>query len=228
MFYFLGIDIGGGDNTWVVVLVEDPTEKGKLSLSLNHFEGESAGRVSLKDIILFVRSHKVLTVTMDTPLSFSLGLKKGWRKGDLALKDLLPKEAKRWVLSYNALMGIPIRGYLLAQALSPYCGTILESHPRASLHMILPEDKKYLSHKYKREHLQESECLFLKGFFAEIFGLDIALELLTNSGFIDALLCAVTGFYLCREPEKLIFLPPEEEALGFGPFVIFKEKSQDF
>ncbi|MCS7199500.1 MAG: DUF429 domain-containing protein [Caldimicrobium sp.] len=223
MFYFLGIDLGGSKNTWVVALKENPYERERLYLCEAPLKNNYPGKIPLEEILKFAKENRVLTVAIDAPLSFSLNLEKGWRKSDLTLRSLLPQEGKNWVLSYHALMGIPIRGYLLAQSLCPYVGTILESHPRANLYMILPENRKYLAHKYKKGGLLPEERSFLMSYVTDLFKIELTEEVIDNSGLLDALLCALVGFYYCRYPEKLTFLPPEEEAIGFGPFVIFKE-----
>ncbi|PMP98028.1 MAG: hypothetical protein C0169_01010, partial [Thermodesulfobacterium geofontis] len=94
MVYFLGIDIAGSKNTWIVVL---KSEKDLLELcpllSLeNPFNPNYIEDFSL--IIDFCKKYKVLGVAFDAPLSFSLQNKRGFRTSDKTLKNLLPPKAK--------------------------------------------------------------------------------------------------------------------------------------
>ena len=176
---------------------------------------------SVEEIFEFVRNNAVLGIAIDAPLSYSLTLKKGLRSADFALKELLPKGYRNWVLSYHALMGIPLRGFLLAQRLSPYCGAILETHPRASLYLILPEEKKDLAYKYKKERLNKGDFEYLASFFKECFSLELLENHLYSPDLFDALLCALAAYLYLKMPEKLLFLPMEEKDLtGYGPFVV--------
>ncbi len=220
MFSYLGVDLGGASNTWGVVLRELP-EKGLFLEKGLSLKEKGLVAVSLEEILAFVRGNRVLATSMDAPLHFSLKIAKGFRRSDLTLRELLPKEYRRWVLSYHALMGIPLRGYLLAQKLSPYCGAILETHPRASLYFMLPEEKKYLAHKYKREGLVQEEKRFLQTYFQKNFSLDLPLYVFENGDFLDALVCALVSYLYIKNPESLFFLPQEEDLTGFGPFVIY-------
>jgi len=220
MFYCLGIDLGGEEKTFALALKE---KEGRLSLerALSLKEEPFKG-VSLKEILDFVIKERVLVTAIDAPLSFSPFIEKGYRKADLVLRELLPGKKKSWVLSYHALMGIPLRGFLLARGLSPYCGAILETHPRASLYFLLPEPQKALSEKYKKGGLEKEEALFLEEFFKEKFGLAVPFSLFEKDDLVDALLCALTGYFYLKNPEKLHFLPQEEGLSGFGPFVVLK------
>lgn len=220
MFYYLGIDLGGEERTYALALKE---KEGRLFLERAlSFKEEPFKGVSLKEILDFVMKERVLVTAIDAPLSFSLYNEKGYRKADRALRELLPGKKKSWVLSYHALMGIPLRGFLLAKALSPYCGAIFETHPRASLYFLLPEPQKALSEKYKKESLEKDEALFLEAFFKEKFGLAVPSSLFEKDDLVDALLCALTGYLYFKAPERLYFLPQEEGLSGFGPFVVIK------
>lgn len=219
MFYYLGVDLGGGNNTWAIAIREE--EKGlavERTLSLKNKNPEAC---SFEEIFEFVRNYTVLATAIDAPLSYSLTLKKGLRSSDLALKALLPKEYRNWVLSYHALMGIPLRGFLFAEKLSPYCGAIIETHPRASFYFILPEEKKYLAYKYKKSSLDEKEIEYLKFLFKEFFSLALFAFHFNIIDLFDAILCALTAYLYMKMPEKLVFLPKKEKDLtGYGPFVI--------
>lgn len=223
MFYYLGVDIGGGENTWAVALVEEGSA-GKIALYLEGLSFAGQRKVALSEIERFCLSERVLGIAIDAPLSFSLNLEKGFRASDRRLRELLPREYRSWVLSYHGLMGIPIRAYFFAKHLSPYCGTIIETHPRAGLYFILPEERKVLAWKYKRSGLSEEETRWLKEFLEEKFSLSISdafeSSVMRKEGILDALMCALTAFTYHRFPERLLFLPSEEGLEGFGPFVV--------
>jgi len=219
MFYFLGIDIAGSKNTWVVAL----KSKNNLLELCPLFSLDSPQNPSyiknLLSIVEFCKKEKVLAVAIDAPLSFSLKNDKGFRTSDQALKKLLPKKARSWVVSYHTLMAVPIRALLLSEVLSPLCGTIIESHPRASLYFCLPENKKEISFTYKKRFPAEEEN-FLTNWLKEKFQLIINFKLKFTEGILDAIMCALAAYFYHRIPEKLIFLPSEENLKGFGPFVI--------
>ncbi len=219
MVYFLGIDIAGSKNTWIVVL---KSEKDLLELcpllSLeNPFNPNYIEDFSL--IIDFCKKYKVLGVAFDAPLSFSLQNKRGFRTSDKTLKNLLPPKAKSWVVSYHTLMAVPIRALLLGEALSPFCGTIIETHPRANLYFCLPESKKELSFTYKKK-ISKQEEKFLIQWLKEKFNLIINFNFKLTEGVLDAIMCALACYFYHRIPEKLIFLPMEDTHKGFGPFVV--------
>ncbi|PMP61413.1 MAG: hypothetical protein C0197_05685 [Caldimicrobium thiodismutans] len=222
MFYYLGVDLGGGEKTFAVAIREKTNVGLHIEKSLS-LKNNSPKPSSMVEIIEFVRKNPVLGTAIDAPLSFSINLEKGFRASDLALRSLLPREYRKWVLSYHALMGIPLRGLLLAQKLSPYCGAILETHPRASFFFLLPKEKRYLAHKYKREPLEEEEINYLKNYFKKLFSIELTHTFFYDD-LLDALICALTSYLFFKKPEKLLFLPQEEKDLfGFGPFVIIGE-----
>ena len=211
---FLGIDLGGENNTWVIAL-----KRKTLEVELIPFK-------VLKDIVSFCEKHLVLGVGIDAPLTFGLEDEKGFRKSDEKLKKLLPQEAENWILSYHSLQAIPIRGKVLAEALSPIVGTILETHPRSSLYFLLPEKEKHLAFLYKNPKIPSSEkeqtCEKILDFLKKHLNLKIILAKL-NDGIIDALVCAITAYFFHNFPEKLEFLSyPVNPCFGRGPFVIIK------
>jgi predicted nuclease with RNAse H fold len=219
MFYFLGIDIAGSKNTWAVSLkYEKSFLKLCPSLSLKS-PLEPSYTEDFLPIIEFCMKEKVLSVAIDAPLSFSLEDKKGIRLSDKALKKILPSKARSWVVSYHALAAIPIRALLLSEALSPFCGTIIETHPRASLYFCLPQDKKEISFRYKK-NLSAADKKFLIAWLKKKFQLSIDFDFNLTEGILDAIMCALAGYFYHRAPEKLIFLPSEKNFKGFGPFVI--------
>ncbi len=220
MFYFLGIDLAGTKNTWAVSL----EKKGNyLSLTETLSLKKPEQPLAIKDlfeVVSFCTKNRVLSVAIDAPLSFSLSNLTGFRLSDIKLKEMLPKNAKKWVVSYHALMGVPIRAFLLAQEISTYCGTILETHPRACFYFTLPEDKKYLAFEYKKRKLTEEEKSFLLQFLFKKFHLKFLFSFSLNEGILDAIFCALVASFYIFFPEKLYFLPSESGLKGFGPFVL--------
>jgi len=195
---------------------------------------------SLTEIWKFVRRQRVLAVALDAPLSFSFKDQRGWRPADRILRDVLRQSGgdPGWVMSYHALMGLPIRALLLAEALSPLVGTILETHPRAGLFLSLPELREEIQ-KYKSRRSSRGEkarsCRLLweaLGKIAVALGKRSGLVSATgglfpappepSDGLVDALACALTAAAYHLFPENLLFLPPSRR--GFGPFVVFNLK----
>ncbi|HIE32477.1 MAG TPA: DUF429 domain-containing protein [Thermodesulfobacteriaceae bacterium] len=217
--YFLGIDLAGEKNTWIVALKEGRT------LSF-----EILKPVSLESIVSFCEKHWVLGVAIDAPLTFGLKDEKGFRESDQKLRNLLPKEASNWVVSYHGLQAVPIRGKILAEALSPVVGTILETHPRASLYFFLPKEMKELTFRYKPKKglpkaVQEEALKKIWGYLLKSF--DIPTESLENhisDGLVDALVCALTAWLFHRAPENLISLSSKAlGTFGRGPFVVIQK-----
>ncbi len=224
MFYFLGIDIAGSNNTWVVALGFSKDENTLIpveALSLKNFSFPEP-LLELEEVVKFSLKNRVIGAGIDAPLSFSLiEDKKGFRTADKFLKSILPPRAKNWVVSYNALMAVPLRGLLLARKLSPFCGTIIETHPRASFYFCLPEQYKFLAFKYKKSSLLHEEKILIINIFKK-FGIKKFKENLLVEGIIDAIFCALAVYFFHRAPEKLLFLPDTPSAEGYGPFVIIK------
>lgn len=209
-FFFLGVDLGGEENTWAVAVERE----GKLSPGLSLPEGKP---VSLTEIVEFSRKNRMLAAALDAPISFSLTDRKGLREADRRLREILRDEGgdPGWVVSYNALMGIPVRGLLLAEALAPVVGTIIETHPRAALYLALPREKKSLVKAYKGRG-PEAEAA-LRELWTTLFAKENPRRL--SHGLLDALVCALTARAYHLAPESLLFLP-SSASRGFGPFVI--------
>ena len=184
----------------------------------------------LRDLVAFCETHPVLGVAIDAPLTFGLADRKGFRETDRKLRSLLPREARNWVVSYHGLQAVPIRGKILAEALSPVVGTILETHPRSSLYFLLPETEKHLAFEYKLRGGwpstagQRASRRILR-YLKERFGIKIYLpeEEEINDGLVDALLCALTVYLFHTAPENLLFLSRRAQGFsGRGPFVVIK------
>ncbi|MDP9479436.1 MAG: hypothetical protein M3R38_27820, partial [Actinomycetota bacterium] len=58
--------------------------------------------------------------------------------------------SRNWVASAAGLLAVPVRGRLLAEHLSPTVGTLIETHPRASLLFALGEKFLEPIREYKR------------------------------------------------------------------------------
>jgi len=216
--YFLGVDLAGEVHTWAVAL-------DRKDLSVKEWQPGL-----LKELVAFCEDHPILGAAIDAPLTFGLSDRKGFREIDQKLRALLPKEARNWVVSYHGLQAVPIRGKILAEALSPLVGTILETHPRSSLYFLLPEGEKYLAFQYKRrrgEFLKSGKaaCKKILDHLKNRFGIEISTpEKEITDGLIDALLCALTVYLFHTAPEKLLFLSEKGQGVfGRGPFVVIRE-----
>ncbi|QJA05425.1 DUF429 domain-containing protein [Thermosulfurimonas marina] len=229
-FCFLGVDLGGEENTWALALDRatlQPLE------ALSFLKGRP---VSLSEVREFAEGNIVLAAALDAPLAFSLEDQKGLRPADRKLREILRETGgdPGWVMSYSALMGLPLRALLLAEALSPMVGTILETHPRAGLFLSLPglreEVRKYKVRKLSQEEKRQS-CRILWRALGKMAA-DLRKKCAPASpkdppfpeppepsdGLVDALACALTAATYHLFPEGLCFLPPSSR--GFGPFVV--------
>jgi len=143
-FWFLGIDVAGAKNTWAVGLRR---------------EGDGAvvewgpARRTLQDIVNWARAHRVLAAAIDAQLTAALTNENGFRPCDLAMRQRLasPKHVT-WVASFNSLMAVPVRGRVLAEALAPFVGTMLETHPRFALWAGLDQHFDTALETYKAKH----------------------------------------------------------------------------
>ncbi len=209
-FLFLGVDLGGEENTWAVAVDREGNPFPGLSLP----EGEP---VALAEILDFIRKNRVLAAALDAPISFSLTDRKGLREADHRLREILRGEGGEpgWVVSYHALMGIPVRGLLLAEALAPMVGTIIETHPRAALYLALPQEKKSLVKTYKG--LRPEAEAALRELWRALFPEENPRRI--THGLLDASVCALTARAYHLAPENLLFLP-SSGSRGFGPFVV--------
>ncbi|MBX6422126.1 DUF429 domain-containing protein [Thermosulfurimonas sp. F29] len=217
-FCFLGVDVGGEENTWAVAVERE----GLRPLPVLSLSG--ARPVGLEEITEFVRKERVLAVALDAPLSFSLKDRRGFREADTALRESLAREGGQpgWVLSYHALQAAPVRGLLLAEALSPFVGTILETHPRAGLYFTFPGLREAVRlYKDPRSPAEERAKAVLS-LWRALVPADPPVP--PTDGLVDALSCALSAaaYHLC--PQTLLFLPGAPTARGFGPFVVLRRK----
>ncbi len=219
VFYYLGVDIAGESGTRAIALPDK--EEGRLLIPKARF---------LESLVSFCEEKRVIAVAIDAPLTFGLRDERGLRDSDRKLRGLLPPKARSWVVSYHGLQAVPIRGKILAEALGPLVGTILETHPRASLYFLLPDPLKPLVYLYKpRRGIPEPErqeaCARILDYLSKKFHLR-AEELAPDDGLLDALVCALTARAFHRHPESLLFLSREARGIyGRGPFVVFRAPS---
>ena len=141
---YLGVDVAS--NTWVAAL----------SLSEDGLEVvHGPSPPSLSEIAGYCEENEVVAVTIDAQLAIALSDENGVRASDERLRDELPEDCRGWVMSSNSLMAVPLRGRLLAEHLSPTVGTVLETHPRASLLFGLGHVEREI-HEAIREYKRKS------------------------------------------------------------------------
>lgn len=209
---YLGVDIAGASNTWVAVLAAG---------------GEAVQvvldpcRQSLKQIVSYCRTEAVAAVAIDAQLTMSLEAERGFRASDKKLRELLPPDCRNWVASVNSLMSVPVRGQTLANFLAPYVGTVLETHPRASLFFALGERAHSPLQTYKRKGQEgHPATLLLWEWWAEHYGLS-PVATLPGDGALDALVCATVAYLYHHAPDRLLRLTSGKADLrGSGPFYV--------
>ncbi len=208
---YLGVDVAGARNTWLAGLADG--EDGLVVCLAPKLS-------SLEEIVDYCREELVVAVTIDAQLTTSLSAETGFRASDWRLRALLPRDCRNWVSSFNSLMAVPIRGQLLAQHLAPLVGTLVETHPRASLLFGLGEGVEEAVRGYKKgKDGDENAVAALWERWAARFG--IASDALPRSdGALDALVCATVGYVYHRVPEVLLHLREEGPVRGWGPFCV--------
>ncbi len=228
-YHFLGVDIAGPKNTWVCELIWDQE---KLILPyLPYIEG------SLGKIVSLVQKHNFVACAIDAPLSFSPSSIGGWRLSDKELRRLLPSPFKNIVVSQDALTAVTSRGMQLASLLRPFLGTLIETHPRASLVFVTQTEpalnkhvKTYKGKSPKRES-QRLLCDFLTSgrFIKRVCGPKIRFKTLSFAqierhpkldGIIDAFMCALIAFLYIYRHSLLLRLPSEPDIRGYAPFYV--------
>ena len=206
--HFVGVDIAGAENTWVAALA--PFAQG-LAISLVPKQATPAGILELLD------AKEATAVAIDGQLSLAFSDANGFRSSDRELRELLPPECRVWVASANSLMAVPLRARLLADAVAPLVGTILETHPRASLYLGLgPEFLPDLK-EYKRS--PQAAARLSIGWSAA-FGI-VGGYVAPSDGALDALVCATVAFCFHGAPDRLRYLRHSaNDRQGRGPFVV--------
>jgi predicted nuclease with RNAse H fold len=210
---YMGVDVGGKGNTWACALSER-SSTGQRELFV--FFGPK--KATLEELVKLCWGWRVVACAIDAPLSYSLEEESGLRRCDQALRELLPPECRNWVMSLHSLMAAPIRGLRLAEALAPAVGTIVETHPRASLLFALPGLQQAVC-RYKRA--DRAACAQLWQAWAATFAIRGLLEVLPHDGALDALVCATVAWLYHRRPEVLVsFAQGGFGTRGFGPLVV--------
>ena len=206
---FLGVDVAGAANTWFCGL--SPTNNG-LALVL------PPKKESLANIIRYAEEQHVLAAAIDAQLTGAISDETGFRDCDFELRKMLPSDCVNWVASQNSLMAVPVRGRQLADALSPVIGTILETHPRASLCFAFPELGEELR-RYKDKGA-EDHCRVLWQRWTERFGIVGDVASVGNDA-LDSLVCATIAYLFHREPEALHRLRHgAKDKMGRGVFYV--------
>jgi len=208
---YLGIDVAGAKNTWFAALSDDGAQ---LKLAMTpHI-------ATLPDIVAFTNDHDVLAAAIDAQLSIAMSNLTGFRSADTELRELLPPHHRNWVASVNSLMAVPIRGQMLADAISPSVATIIETHPRASLYFGCPPDHQESIANYKREP-GAAECVRnLWAYWSAEFGLTDPLGN-DSDGALDAVVCATIAYLCHNDPSRLFRLRHNAvDRRGHGPFYI--------
>jgi predicted nuclease with RNAse H fold len=227
---YLGVDVAGAKNTWVAGL-----SSGSSGLEVDY----SPRLASLKSIVGYCEDNDVVAVAVDAQLAISISDENGFRSSDRELRKLLLEHggSRNWVAAFNALMAVPVRGRLLADHLSPTVGTLIETHPRASLLFGLGRSHKGIRtaiHEYKpkgsdtreqkEDRKQYTEQLWR--LWSERFGIRYQ-EAVREDGALDALVCATVAHRFHHEPSVLHKLRHDvPEKSGRGPFYVMKSTSQ--
>lgn len=212
---YLGVDVAGTKNTWVSAL--SPSD-GRLTVVC------SPRPMPLKEVVEYCEQSNVVAVAIDAQLTISLSEDSGVRTSDLHLRELLPPDCRNWVASINSLMAVPVRGRLLADSLSPIVGTLLETHPRASLLFGLEQIGQEIQaavREYKRNNeAGKAHILTLWQHWSERF--DISYRGVPGSdGALDSLVCATVAHQFHHAPTALYKLRHQvAEKTGRGPFYV--------
>jgi predicted nuclease with RNAse H fold len=210
---YLGIDIAGADNTWACSLVS--SESG---VAIER----APTAASLTEIISYCQSANVVAVAIDAQLSLAPSDERGFRSSDLELRQLLPAACRNWVASFNSLMAVPVRGYLIAEALSPIVGTILETHPRASLWAETGVTCFDDVRGYKTAVTGAACVAKLWDWWCTRFQIcATAVPQPKIDGALDALVCATTAYLFHHALDRLLRLRHDApDKHGRGPFYV--------
>jgi predicted nuclease with RNAse H fold len=215
---YLGVDVAGAGNTWVAGL---SAGEDSLVLCLEPH------RVSLQQVVETCQATPVVAVAIDAQLTMSLSAETGFRRSDWHLRELLPPDCRNWVASLNSLMAVPVRGQLLAEHLAPLVGTLLETHPRASLLFGLGEAAAGPVRRYKGGGDSGERALaMLWELWAARFHISLHRPP-RSDGALDALVCATVAYLYHHAPDTLLHLQEQDAddghvraVRGWGPFYV--------
>jgi len=184
--------------------------------------------MKLEPIVHFCEEKEVVAIAIDAPLTAALSDSRGKRSSDNELSNLLPRGSK-WVMSVNSMMAVPVRGQLLAEALSPIVGTILETHPRACLFFAAgtSSELREAVAKYKYQDKDKDKVLEAKSCVAQLwrmwtklFGIQSKKSQDSHDA-LDALVCATVAYLYHLKPETLTKLVHKAlKRYGRGPFIV--------
>lgn len=223
---YAGVDIGGEGNTWLALL--EPVNS-RLRLAA------PPCCASLRSIVGSCETGSVLAMAIDAQLTGSVERENGFRLADNQLRSLLPPDCQAWVASLNSLMAVPARGRLLTDAVAALVGTILETHPRASLLLALGMNLKDPICRYKRRRKESAAAYRDRGgqralehlwqTWCERFDIETERPVTeVTDGQLDALVSGTTAALYHRDPEKLLRLSAKEDrVIGRGPFYVLRE-----
>jgi predicted nuclease with RNAse H fold len=214
---YMGVDIAGAENTWFAALA--PSSAGIEVIG-------RPGKMTLEGIVQYCQQRDVLAVAIDAQLTTSISEDKGFRPSDSQLQATLPSEFRGWVLSLNSLMAVPVRGMMLAEHLSPIVGTILETHPRASMYLGLEtiEAIQDALQNYKKGPDASQAVQTLWQAWSQRFQITTDKSP-SEDGALDALVCATTAYLYHHSPETLLHLSRDcKDLRGRGPFYVLDPK----
>lgn len=228
MHRYLGVDVGGAANTWMAVIVERNHQAAELQVS----------KTTLQRIVADCQTEDAMALAIDAQLTFSISRETGFRSSDDHLKRLLPADFRHRVASCNSLMAVPLRGTALAAAVSPFIGTVIETHPTACLLLALRSESVRKAVKgYKRrqrkgearaayvaECRRHSQSLWTQ--WTTHFRLPIRSPQEMSDGAVDAVVTATIAWFYHRAPERLYKLASGgSDEVGRGPFWVIKPQS---
>jgi predicted nuclease with RNAse H fold len=207
---YLGIDVAGASNTWVSGLSQ---KNGHLEIVLEPHP------TSLEEIVNFCKENHVVSAAIDAQLTMSLQARKGFRQSDKKLRELLPANCRNWVASVNSLMAVPVRGRFLSDFLAPIVGTIIETHPRASLLFGLGKVADTAVRKYKKSD-DDKHLNILWENWSQRFNI-LSHSSINDDGALDAIVCATVAYLYHHKPETLLRLRENiSDIRGRGPFYV--------
>ena len=209
---FLGVDVAGAEKTWMCALREVD----------NGLKLENApGSASLVEIVRYAEHENIDGVAIDAQLTHALSEETGMRSSDMQLRGMLPANCRNWVQSQNSLQTVTVRGRQLAEALSPIVGTIIETHPRACLNFVVPEDLRDTVNLYKQND-ENGHGLRLWEYWCKQFGISGNVSYATDHG-LDALVCATVAWMFHHNYDMLLRLQQESvDKRGRGPFYVIR------
>lgn len=218
---YIGIDIAGANNTWMAVLTA--STQGLALLSAPQLQ-------SLNAIVSYCEKEPVLAIAIDGQLSMAIAADedRGLRSSDIQLRSLLPTKYRNWVASINSLMAVPIRSRLLADALAPVVGTIIETHPRASLYFGLGNEEPISSalQRYKDGQTAAAHITMLWQAWTQRFAINTT-ESSQHDGALDAMVCATIAYLYHHAPGQLLRLNHTASGkMGRGPFYVLAAPSE--